>query len=72
VAPVLEHNLPNAEPLATSQGLQAYPSGNDVATVLAVLHPYVGLSLYVVEVLGGEKVTSQTLPKRDQCPVPAQ
>src|SRR5919112_4562633 len=50
--PILERNLPDAEPLATSQGLQAYPSGNDVAPVLAFLHPYAGLSLDVVEVLG--------------------
>src|SRR5918999_5157367 len=50
--PVLERNLPDAEPLATSQGLKAYPSGNDVAPVLAFHHPYAGLSLDVVEVLG--------------------
>src|SRR5215211_7094922 len=48
---VLERNLPDTEPLATSQGLQAYPSSNDVAPVLAFLHPYAGRSLDVVEVL---------------------
>src|ERR687889_1957677 len=53
--PILERNLPNAEPLATSQGLQAYPSGNDVAPVLAFLRPYTGLSLDVVEVLCGDE-----------------
>jgi hypothetical protein len=50
--PVLEYNLPSTEPLATSQGLKAYPSGDDVAPVLAVLHTHPGLSLDIVEVFG--------------------
>src|SRR3712207_3284478 len=50
--PVIEDNLPDEEPLATSRGLQAYPSGDDVAPVLAVLHTDAGLSLDIVEVLG--------------------
>src|ERR687898_556863 len=43
---------PDTEPLAASQGLQAYPSGDDVTPVLAILHTHAGLSLHVVEVLG--------------------
>jgi hypothetical protein len=62
---VLERNLPHTEPLATSQGLQAYPFGNDVAPVLAFLHPYTGLSLDVVEVRGGETVLVVTPDKVD-------
>ena len=71
--PVLERRLPDAEPLPASQGLQARSPGDDVAPVLAVLHAYAGLAFDGVEVLGrDEGVTSQTLPKRLQCPVPAQ
>src|SRR3954447_22206148 len=49
---ILEYNLPDTEPLATSQGFQAYPPSDDVAPVLAVLHTNSSLSFDVVEVLG--------------------
>ena len=53
--PVFEDNVPYTEPLTTSQGLQAYPPGDDVAPVLAVLHTDCGLSFDVIEVLGRDE-----------------
>src|SRR5215204_2285812 len=50
--PILERSLPDTEPLAASQGLQAYPPGDDVAPVLAILYTHAGLSFDIVEVLG--------------------
>jgi hypothetical protein len=49
---VLERDLPDTEPLAAPQGLQAYPSGDNVAPVLAVANADARLFLYGFEVLG--------------------
>ncbi len=48
---VLEDNFFDTEPLAASQGLQAYPSGDDVAPVLAIADADARLLLHEVEVL---------------------
>src|SRR3954469_10019261 len=53
--PVLERDLPDAEALATSQGLPACAPRDDVAPVLTVLHAHSGLLLDVVEVLGSDE-----------------
>src|SRR5829696_9065405 len=52
---VLERNLPDTEPLATSHSLQIYTSDDDIAPVLAIDHTHSGLSFDVVEVLGRDE-----------------
>ncbi len=68
---MLDHGLADAESLAASQGLPAYPGVTTLAPVLALLHVQPGLLLYAVQVFGlcSMSVSSQILPKRLQSPV---